>query len=239
MPTDCLPTKRTSRCAPVWPDRRIHRKGGSAEGHKARIRSRSASQAIQSPATGGWLYSSWGTAPEMARGRAIVARARPGNLAADGEERPLTSPKMNATSPLAPAPTLRLSIRIDFAQTRARNRREGCGVCLSGTSEPAPRRPRRGCQGEAERRWPVRRPFQERSPKGKPHTPEAGDWIAILRTRSAAPGRDEPPSRRCRRRAGSARCAPRSSPRPRAGARCRRSRRSPKGGSTAPCGGPC
>src|SRR5436190_6310711 len=50
----------------------------------------------------------------MARGRAIVARlarSRPGNLAADGEERPLTSPDRNATSPLAPTPTLRLSIR--------------------------------------------------------------------------------------------------------------------------------
>ena len=36
---------------------------------------------------------------------------------------------------------------------------------------------RSGCQREAERRWPVCGPFQERSPKRNNQTPEAGDWI--------------------------------------------------------------
>src|SRR6185369_14531391 len=42
-----------------------------------------------------------GTAPEMARRRAIVARIRSGNLAADGEERPHTSPKGKPHTPRA------------------------------------------------------------------------------------------------------------------------------------------
>src|SRR5581483_6009766 len=88
-------------------------------------------------------------------------------------KRPRHSRKRNTTSPLAPTPTLRLC-----AQPESWSRREGCGDSLSGTCEAAPRRPRRGCQAEDERRWPVRGPFQERSPKGKPHTPGAGDWIA-------------------------------------------------------------
>src|SRR5213075_1054506 len=42
-----------------------------------------------------------GNAPGMAGGPAIVTRSRPGNLAADGEERPLTSPKGKPHPPCA------------------------------------------------------------------------------------------------------------------------------------------
>src|SRR6185369_6548739 len=65
--------------------------------------------------------------------------------------------------PPTPAPTLRCTTRAHIEDVGV-----GVGVggvSLSGTSEAAPRRPRRGCQADAERRWPVRGPFQERSPK--------------------------------------------------------------------------
>src|SRR5581483_9120680 len=83
----------------------------------------------------------------------------------------------------------------DCAQPESWSRREGCGVSLSGTCEAAPRRLRRGCQAEDERRWPVCGPFQERSPKGKPHTPGAGDWIASDLER-LVPNRQSPGSAR-------------------------------------------
>jgi hypothetical protein len=64
----------------------------------------SSSWAIESPALGVGGVSLSGIAPGMARGRAIavvrLARLRPGNLAADGEERPLTSPKEIPHPPL-------------------------------------------------------------------------------------------------------------------------------------------
>ena len=56
--------------------------------------------AIESPASGVWRFSFSGIAPDVARGRATVARTRPGNLAADGEERPPTSPKRKTSTPL-------------------------------------------------------------------------------------------------------------------------------------------
>src|SRR6185295_8036741 len=59
----------------------------------------------------GQVVPPWGTAPEMARGRAIVAPTRAGNLAADGEERPPRSPKKKQ-----PHPSRRLQL-FDFAST--------------------------------------------------------------------------------------------------------------------------
>jgi hypothetical protein len=75
----------------------------------------------------------------------------------------------------ASGPTTGSSIAL---HSKRGSRRKGCGGSLSGTYEAAPRRLRRGCQAEFERRWPVFGPSQERSPKGNTHIPEAGDWIA-------------------------------------------------------------
>src|SRR6185369_137182 len=90
--------------------RRVHRARRPVLAHAARVLTTargpataaqaSPSWAIQSPASGVWRFSLSGIAPEVARRRATVARPRPGNLAADGEERPLTSPRGRTSTPL-------------------------------------------------------------------------------------------------------------------------------------------
>src|SRR6185369_16687943 len=76
---------------------------------------------------------------------AIVACVRPGNLAADGEERPLTSPKGKPHTPRA-----RLLALIATLQPKGGSRREGGGCAPLGGR----RRPLLAVRGEVARPTP-------------------------------------------------------------------------------------
>ena len=180
----------------------------STRAFHSRTRARDRSSTIQSPASGGWVFSLGGPLLEWSASRPTVARIRPGILArvrrgawpahqgrgAASSVRPRRTP-----TPLAPAPRRQISLR-GFVRDVDSIRREfdrgvgsiedGCdrarggggvrrgGYSLAGTDERAPRRLRRGCQREYERRWPRSGHSRSGPRKGIPAPPEAADWIA-------------------------------------------------------------